>query len=600
MPSIFIGSVPWHDGEEKVHQLLRVPLPDNPTVPGLSPNGANFLRTAPLMAVGTIDSQGRPWTTLWGGKSGFAEPVGQSMIRLRTQVDNTYDPVAKMLFKDQPDEDDGGIFNETQKMISGLAIDLEQRRRWKLFGRMVAGTLTVDRPGQADVVVKIEESLGNCPKYLNKRHIVPAESKPKLVSDSPQLTPAAIKLISRANTIFVSSRHDAINMDTNIRGGPPGFVRVESNTTKGAVLLYPEYSGNRLYQTLGNLQTTPLAGYVIPDFDSGDVLYVTGHTEILAGKDAAAVLPRSNLAVRLTLTVAIFVENGLAFRGETGEPSPYNPAVRYLPTERSPISAENSSRTDMSATLIKKEVLTPNINRFRFRVSSSKPLTWTPGQYATMSFKDELDMGYSHMRDDDPTSLNDDYVRTFTVSSYPGRELPANEFELMIRRHGNVTDHLFRTNERAGLEAPLKGFGGSFRLSTDDGSIVPFVAGGIGITPFLAQLPDLEFSLVRLFWSVSSEDLGLVYDTFQRWPRLFASTTLFITGGSAPSDANRPMWDAIAGSDAQVHRRRMGAADLEEAKQVAQRWYLCAGIKLKQSVLGWLVGKDVVYEDFDY
>lgn len=67
---------------------------------------------------------------------------------------------------------------------------------------------------------------------------------------------------------------------------------------------------------------------------------------------------------------------------------------------------------------MKKDVLTPSIARFRFKISDPKRIgKRRPGQYAVFSFKEDLDMGYSHMRDDDPTSLNDDYIRTFTVSS---------------------------------------------------------------------------------------------------------------------------------------------------------------------------------------
>jgi len=34
-------------------------------------------------------------------------------------------------------------------------------------------------------------------------------------------------------------------------------------------------SGNRLYQTLGNLKANPRVGVVIPDFETSDVLYVS-------------------------------------------------------------------------------------------------------------------------------------------------------------------------------------------------------------------------------------------------------------------------------------------------------------------------------------
>jgi ferredoxin-NADP reductase len=593
MTSIIAGSVPWHDGEERMHRLMRVPDMDNPAVPYLSASGGYFLTKVPLLAVGTVDSQGRPWTSLWGGIAGFAGPIAESMIGLKTPVDSTNDPVVKALLSNQVIDEDGAPRQSPGNMVSGLAIHLEHRLRWKLFGRMVAGSLD-EELGQAQLAVHIEESLGNCPKYLNEKHVIPMQQTPTLISDSPQLPAAAIELLSRADTIFVSSRHGTSDMDTNIRGGPPGFVRVESNDGN-AVLVYPEYSGNRLYQTLGNLQTTPLAGYVVPDFETGNVLYLTGRTEVLVGQAAASILPRSNLAVRVTVTAALFVEKGLAFRGEPGERSPYNPTVRYLNTEKSiPTKAEEN--TNMAATLIKKEKITPSIVRFRFQYSSPDPVSWQPGQYATLSFQDELDMGYSHMRDDDPASLNDDYVRTFTISSYPGRELPANQFEMMLRRHGTVTDHLFRTNERAGLEVPLKGFGGSFHIPAHSGSIVPFVAGGIGITPLLAQLPDLNIPQLRLFWSVSVSDIGLVNDTFQRWPDLPRSTVVFVTG--LDTNDHQIKLDELHLSGARVVRRRLQAGDLDPL--LSETWYLCAGDALKRMVLAWLNGKQVVSEDFNY
>ncbi|KAJ5478966.1 hypothetical protein N7530_004475 [Penicillium desertorum] len=594
MTSLLTNTVPWHEGEERLHHLLRVPHGDNPTAPYLSARAASLVQQSPLLALGTLDSQGRPWSTIWGGTAGFATPVAESLIGLQTQVDTKYDPVVQALLTgNQTDA-------YTGKMVSGLAIDLENRRRVKLhgrmvYGRMVNGSLSDGDEGQAQVVVHIEGSLGNCPKYLNKKHIVPAQPEPKLISDSPQLSATAIELLSRADTMFVSSSHEATTMDTNIRGGPPGFMRVESNNASGAVLVYPEYSGNRLYQTLGNLETTPLAGFVVPDFDSGNVLYFTGSTEILVGKDATAIIPRSNLAVRVTIAAAIFVENGLSFRGEAGDPSPYNPSVRYLVNEKHIPGAQEGSGSDALATLIKKENITPSIQRYRFRISSRKPISWSAGQYVTLSFEDELNMGYSHMRDDDPTSLNDDYVRTFTVSSYPGRDIPADQFEITVRRHGPVTRYLSQVHERAGLDVPLKGFGGSFHVSGK--SIVPYVAGGIGITPLLAQLPELDISQLRLFWSISINDLGLVHDVFQRWPQLPLSTTLFITNVELDG-ADRQMWDGIESSGVQMIRRRMQAGDLDLA--LADVWYLCAGVALKRMVLNWLVGKNVIYEDFSY
>ncbi|KAJ5717784.1 hypothetical protein N7488_003430 [Penicillium malachiteum] len=531
MTSILMDTMQWHDGEQRMQRLLHVPPHDNPSVPYLSTRAADFLQRAPLVALGTLDKEGRPWSTIWGGQAGFAGPIAESIIGLRAQVDTKYDPVFSELFAGRP----SGLIADNP-MVSGLAIDLENRRRVKLFGHMVAGSRSDGDVGQAQLVVKIEEIWG-----------IPIGHGP---------------LITRRRDICVLlTRENRYGHKYPWR--PPGFVRVESNGPSGAALVYPEYSGNRFYQTLGNLQTNPRAGYVIPGFETGDVLYITGHTQILVGKDAA--------------------ENGLAFRGQPGEASPYNPSVRFLLAEKTIPTIDTAG--DMKATLIKKETITPTIKRFRFQIASHSPVTWVPGQYATFSFDEELNIGYSHMRDDDPTSLNDDYIRTFTVSSYPGRDLLSNEFEITVRLHGKVSEYLFRAYEGAGIEVPLKGFGGSFRLpqATESDEIIPFIAGGIGITPLLGQLPDLDLSRLRLFWSISINDLGIVQDLFQKWPDLAASTTLFLTGSpSSIDDRQKSIYDIIQASKAHIELRRMQADDLEHS--LADTWYLWAGPELQRSV----------------
>lgn len=441
--------------------------------------------------------------------------------------------------------------------------------------------------------------LGNCPKYLNAKHIVPAQPDPKLISETAQLHPDAIKLLDRADCLFISSSHETQDMDTNIRGGPAGFVRVASNEPGGAVLVYPEYSGNRLYQTLGNIRTTPRAGYVFPDFETGNALFITGKTEILVGKDASYILPRSNIAVRVTVTVARFVEKALSFRGFPGKMSPYNPSVRYLSTEKVSAAALGNRESSVTATMVGKEIITPSIGRFRFRISDPQEAgSWKPGQYATFSFYDELDMGYSHMMDEDPLSLNDDYVRTFTISSFPGHGLPDGEFEITIRKHGNVTRYLFQTSDRAGLEVPLTGFGGDFRLTEQSSGVVPFIAGGIGITPVLAQLSIIDISGLRLFWSISIKDIALVLDTFKRFPELPSSTTVFVTGLDSQGEQISAEMEAVASSGARIERRRIEARDLDLS--LSDTWYFCGSPALKVPVFNWLADKKVVYEDFNY
>ena len=596
-------TMPWHEGEEKMHQLTKVGTFDNPSSPFLQPRAASMVQRFPLLALGTLDKQGRPWTTVWGGEVPIGQAVAKDILGLRTIVDSKTDPVVEILFDGK---DDGEVVHEkgAGRMIAGLSIHLEQRNRMKLVGRMVAGALNAHEDGlpgsgsvgQVQLVWKIEQSLGNCPKYLNCKRVYPSLPEPRLVSDSAHLSSEALDLLAKADLFFVSSSDRDKDMDTNHRGGPPGFVRVESNAEQGAVLVWPEYSGNNLYQTLGNLQTSPRAGLVFPDFDTGNVLYVTGDTEVLIGKDATAVLPRTNLTVRITLTGARFVEKGLPFKGESLESSPYNPVVRYLPSEKAVMGDEKS----VMAKLIKKERLTPTIFRVRFAISDPGAFgPWKPGQYAAVSFYDEMYMGYSHMRDDDPKSLNDDYLRTFTVSSHHGEGLHGEEFEMTIRNVGHVTSFLMRQNARSGLEIPLRGFAGEFIIKQMPDRLAPFIAAGIGITPVLAQLQDLDLSRFRLFWTLGVKDIGLVHDTFARFPKLPKSTSLFLTGSESDLHVGeKTRLKDVSTSGAKIEKRRLHKDDL--AGIDVEEWYLCTGPALRKSIQEWLPGKKLVFETFDY
>ncbi|KAF2152950.1 oxidoreductase FAD/NAD(P)-binding protein [Myriangium duriaei CBS 260.36] len=619
----FFQANDFHEGEKMMHEKLRVPERDNPTMPLLSPQAANMLIRAPLLAVGTLDAEGRPWTTLWGGEKGFSRPLGNSIVGIRTPVAATSDPVVEALVGHKAD---GEVVQETGKgrMVSGLSIDLETRKRVKLAGRMMAGALdsnqepdtenTAEAPssrqGLLQLVLKIDESLGNCPKYLNKKEIVPSLTAPRLISDSVPLQDNAVHLIQKSDLFFMSTKHSEFEMDTNHRGGPPGFVRVIPSDDGPTQFVYPEYSGNRLYQSLGNMLLDPEAGFCFPDFDTGDCLYVTGTTQILFGQDAANVMPRSNLAVKVTITAARYVSAVLPFRGHGGEASPYNPVVRFLASEH--VTAQPDDTTTNRAKLLEQIPLTPNISRFRFSLTNAA--TYKAGQYVTLDCSEHLDFGYSHMRDDDPRSLNDDFIRTFTVSSPPGlppqptKRLADDEFEITIRKVGVVTDFLFkhglkgsRRAQDLDLEIGVKGFGGTFTVSQDNlDQPIGFVAAGVGITPLMPCLSSLDMKSLRLLWTVRMADVGLVASLLEEHPKLAQSLTLFVTGTASGEGQEKLSLEKLQNSDSVIHYRRMKEEDLSGYKQDTARWYVCTGTKQRDVVLKWLEGREVTYEDYNF
>ncbi|KAF9636354.1 hypothetical protein BFW01_g7250 [Lasiodiplodia theobromae] len=672
-------AMPWSAGERAMHSLLHIPSDsmDNPTSTFMTPQAATMLVRAPTIALGALDSEGRPWATLWGGEPGFAQPLGGGVFGVRVPVDRKFDPVAQALVDGKTEGEVVRDEGSRGRMVAGLPFDLVTRKRVKVYGRMVVASLGRggdeegegesggdDGAGEMQLVVKVEQSLGNCPKYLNSRTITPTTPHPELLSTSTNLTPAARALIAKCDLFFISSNNGTHDMDVNHRGGPTGFVRIipssSSDPDAPTTLVYPEYSGNRLYQTLGNLHANPRAGLCFPDFETGDVLYVTGTTRIYAGKDAAALLPRSNLAVAITLTAACLVRSGLAFRGapamgvgnaasenadDLGK-SPYNPPVRLLAAEGNLLSETERKKGgggEVTAKLAKKEGITPSVARFTFALST--PTRVLPGQWVALDASGELDLGYSHMRDDDPASLNDDFVRTFTVTWASGWDdvqpdenagsgvvPPSTAFAITIRRHGPVTGLLFASSpERAtggGLELPIRGFGGGeFRVRpvpvptstpsvsssiTPAKGLTPFIAGGVGITPLLAELAAprhggdgndvLDPRRVALFWTLKRADAALAVEVLRRWPGMVAHVFLTGRGGrGAGGEGEDEAVEALKESGVLLVADGMRMTEESLRTVESEKWYLCAGTALHKQVVAWLEGRgEIVSESFNF
>lgn len=227
-------SLPWHDGERQMHALLRVPPADNPTSPGLPAHYAGRLAACSLIVLSAADSQDRPWATVLGGERGCAGQLAPNVLGVRSKVSGE-DPVLKALFaeKEMVTPDDEG-----ERKVGGLAMDLLSRDRVKFAGKMLVGAAGGDKVRDVQMGIDVSESLGNCPKYINKRQLVPHDMEPAVESSSLPLSERAVEMIQRADMLFVASVSGS--MDANHRGGLPGFVRVVRNDEGGVVLAYPE------------------------------------------------------------------------------------------------------------------------------------------------------------------------------------------------------------------------------------------------------------------------------------------------------------------------------------------------------------------------
>ncbi|MFT7597651.1 MAG: hypothetical protein ACI8TP_000571 [Acidimicrobiales bacterium] len=138
----------------------------------------------------------------------------------------------------------------------------------------------------------MHRSFGICNKYIFKRSqeiVELASTGPKPEPTKPEPKRAEPKRAGRldaedraqleaSDTIFLASHHTKHGIDPTHRGGPPGFITVRDDAT----LRIPDYRGNGMFQTLGNLLLDDRVGLLSIDFTTGRSVQVTGRGSIEA------------------------------------------------------------------------------------------------------------------------------------------------------------------------------------------------------------------------------------------------------------------------------------------------------------------------------
>lgn len=93
-----------------------------------------------------------------------------------------------------------------------------------------------------------------------------------------RLLPAMIAFIRRMEMMFVASADAEGECDASLRAGPVGFIEVIDART----LAYPEYRGNGVHASLGNISENGHVGLLMVDFvDDMIGLHVNGTAEIV-------------------------------------------------------------------------------------------------------------------------------------------------------------------------------------------------------------------------------------------------------------------------------------------------------------------------------
>lgn len=253
-----VASGPFHEGEREVQR--RAGVAQEAEAVGrivsrsVTPAIARFLRMQRMAVASTLDAGGRPWASLFAGPAGFIEAVDDRLLRLAVQPSEA-DPLAGNL--------------RARPELGLLVFDPRTRQRVRFNGR---GLLAPE-----GVFLLADQVYGNCPKYIQKRMLVAEVGVEEAAPvRSSTLDERQQFWVAGADTFFIASYHPDGGADASHRGGNPGFVRV----LDAQRIAFPDYAGNNMFNTLGNLVGYPRAGLLFVDFGSGDLLQLTGRTEL--------------------------------------------------------------------------------------------------------------------------------------------------------------------------------------------------------------------------------------------------------------------------------------------------------------------------------
>jgi hypothetical protein len=119
----------------------------------------NFFANLQYFVLGTLDAHGRPWASIVTGQRGFIRPVNQNYLAMVTDLSEG-DPILETL-------EEGLTVEEGSRVVAGLGIDLTNRRRNKVAGRISRDMVRIDGK-ELQVIITADESLGNCPKVATR------------------------------------------------------------------------------------------------------------------------------------------------------------------------------------------------------------------------------------------------------------------------------------------------------------------------------------------------------------------------------------------------------------------------------------------------
>jgi ferredoxin-NADP reductase len=527
---------PFHDGEQQVQTRLGVrDIEDwarKVVRPHLPDEHRAFHCGQPFLVAAARDARGRPWATLLAGDEGFVRSPDPRTL----EIDARPVPGDALQSALQPGAD-----------LGLLGIELATRRRNRVNGRV----------GQASdtLVFHVEQSFGNCPQYIHERdwkRVAAAPAPACLRSHS--LDGEQIRLILEADTFFIASGYrgtgesPTYGMDASHRGGDPGFVRVDGDSS----LSFPDYAGNNHFNTIGNLTLDPRVGMLFIDFANGGMLQITGRAEITWEGSELEQHPGAQRLVRVEIDEIVELQAALPLR-----------------------FTEAGSGT-RSLRLIEKVAESTEITSFVFASRDGGPLErFEAGQHLPLELA--VPGRVAPLR------------RTYSLSSAPHTD----RYRISVKREqeGLVSRHLHDRVE-VGAIIETRAPAGDFVLGCNR-CPVAFVSVGVGLTPLLSMLHELAAaSTGRAIWWIHGARNGAHHALAREVRELAAQHPDLKTmvAYSRPAEGDEPGvdYDVRGRVDSELVRAFVAASDAH--------YYLCGPTGFMATIQDGLEGRGVAAE----
>ncbi|MGH3169738.1 MAG: pyridoxamine 5'-phosphate oxidase family protein, partial [Trebonia sp.] len=227
----------------------------------LSGGFARFLAARTFAVISARDPDGRLWASPLTGPAGFLAATSPTEVLIGAAFE-AGDPLRGM---------------PAWQQVGLITVEFAARRRLRLNGM-----LTEAGPGR--LAVEVDQAFGNCPQYIHPRILdfggpSGPGTEPGTVRQGTSFDPADVELIRAADTFFLGTAHPERGSDASHKGGAPGFVRVA-----GSRLWWPDYAGNNMFNSFGNLALNPRAALLFIDFGTGRTLHLSGTATIEWGQ----------------------------------------------------------------------------------------------------------------------------------------------------------------------------------------------------------------------------------------------------------------------------------------------------------------------------